>query len=116
IADADRDGDAEQGLVVANQVSDDVTSLRDSGTGRFKEPASSPGPAGDTPAAVVAADLDGDGDQDLAVADHVTTDNVTILLNNGSGKFTQPTSRPETAGNSPSSLTVADLNGDGDND
>jgi hypothetical protein len=113
---ADLDGDGDQDIAVTNQVSDDVTILRNNGSGNFSEPASSPVPAGDTPASVAAADLDGDGDQDLAVADHVPTNNVTILKNNGSGKFSQAASSPEDAGNSPSSLTAADLDGDGDQD
>jgi hypothetical protein len=116
IAAADLDGDGDQDLVVSNQVSDDVTILRNNGTGRFREPASSPVPAGDTPVAVVAADLDGDTDKDLAVVDLLTPGNVTILRNNGSGKFTQPASSPESAGNDPVSIAAADLNGDGDRD
>ena len=73
-------------------------------------------PAGDTPVSVVAADLDGDTDKDLAVVDLLIPGNVTILRNNGSGKFTQPASSPESVGNDPVSIAAADLNGDGDKD
>src|SRR5579885_2217037 len=60
------------------------------------------------PPSVTAADLNGDGKLDL-----VTTDAgdglVSVLLNNGSGAFTGPTSF--NAGDSPESAAVADLNG-----
>ena len=42
----------------------------------FVEPATSPEPVGDTPFWAAAGDLDGDGDQDLAVA-NLAGDNVT---------------------------------------
>jgi hypothetical protein len=67
------------------------------------------------PFAIVAADLDGDGDQDLAVA-NIASDNVTILRNNGSGKFAQPASSPVAVGNGPFAIVAADLDGDGDQD
>ena len=41
---------------------------------------------GATPASVCAADLDGDGDSDLAVANY-GSNNVSILKNNGDGTF-----------------------------
>jgi hypothetical protein len=82
----------------------------------FRQPATSPEQVGIGPVGIVAADLDGDTDKDLAVTNLLTTGNVTILLNNGSGKFTQPASSPESAGNDPVSIAAADLNGDGDRD
>jgi hypothetical protein len=113
---ADLDGDGDRDLAVTNQVSNDVTILRNNGSGNFVQPASSPEPAGSTPASIVAADLDGDGDRDLAVADHTPTNNVTILKNTGHGNFFQASSSPESAGDSPSSMVAADLDGDGDVD
>ena len=70
---------------------------------------------GGFPAAIVVADLDGDSDQDLAVADN-GPDDVSVLTNNGSGKFTKPASSPEPVGADPISLTAGDLDGDGDAD
>ncbi|MDA1050594.1 MAG: FG-GAP-like repeat-containing protein [Planctomycetota bacterium] len=66
---------------------------------------------GDGAQSVAAGDFDGDGDQDLAVANGVTN-NISILLNNGSGDFTQVVNVP--VGFGPSSVAVGDLDGDGD--
>jgi hypothetical protein len=115
VAKADLDGDTDQDLAVANTLSDDLTVLRNTGTGDLAEPGSSPEAAGDGPTSVAAADLDGDSDQDLAVANN-GSDNVTILRNTGSGAFAQPASSPEAAGDSPTSVAAADLDGDGDRD
>ena len=61
------------------------------------------------------ADLDGDTDQDLAVTDN-GPDDVTVLTNNGSGKFAKPATSPEPVGADPISLTAGDLDGDDDVD
>ena len=117
LAFADLDGDTDQDLAVANGFSHDVTILRNSGSGNFKQPNSSPEIAGAAPTSVVAADLDGDTDQDLAVTDSDSlTGNVRILKNNGSGNFSEPGSSPETAGNSPEQAVAADFDDDGDQD
>ena len=47
----------------------------------------SPVPAGNSPQAVAAADLNGDGKADLVTANFISND-VTILLGNGQGGFT----------------------------
>ncbi len=112
---ADFDGDSDVDLAVANFQSASVTILRNAGNGNFAEPASSPVAVGGFPAAIVVADLDGDSDQDLAVADN-GPDDVSVLTNNGSGKFTKPASSPEPVGADPISLTAGDLDGDGDAD
>jgi hypothetical protein len=112
---ADLDGDADQDLAVANRESDNVTIQRNNGAGNFAQPASSPEAAGDFPVSVVATDLDGDGDRDLAVANQ-SSDNVTILQNNGAGNFLQPASSPEATGDGPHSVAAGDLDGDGDQD
>ena len=112
---ADLDGDTDQDLAVANGFSGNVTVLRNNGSGNFTEPATSPEPVLGGPFSVVAANLDGDGDQDLAVANS-NSDNVTVLRNNGAANFTQPASSPETVGDGPVSLVAADLTGDGNRD
>jgi hypothetical protein len=66
--------------------------------------------AGEYPRSIFCADLDGDGDLDLAVANLGST-NVSILKNNGDGTF-QP-KVDYAAGSGPHSVFCADLDGDG---
>ncbi|RME27491.1 MAG: VCBS repeat-containing protein, partial [Candidatus Zixiibacteriota bacterium] len=68
---------------------------------------------GDNPSSVFAADLDGDGDRDLAVANY-WSHNVSILPNNGDGTFAAAVNY--TAGDFPASVFAADLDADGDQD
>ncbi len=65
------------------------------------------------PRDIAAADLDGDGDIDLATANGGTSDTVSILRGNGNGTFQQAVSFP---GGGSSSLAVADMDADGDID
>ena len=57
-------------------------------------------------------DFNLDGKPDLAVANY-SSDNVTILLGNGMGGFTQPAGSPVGAGTAPRSVAVGDFNLDG---
>ena len=68
---------------------------------------------GASPAGVVAADFDGDGDIDLAVANQ-SDDTVSILLGRGNGSFA-PRTDFATA-DTPVALTAADFDGDGNLD
>jgi hypothetical protein len=115
VAAADLDGDGDADLAVANDDSNDVTILKNHGHARFTEAATSPVAAGSHPFSVAAADLDGDADADLAVADF-GSDDVTILKNNGRGEFTEGASIPEVLSAGPEALTAVDLDGDGDRD
>lgn len=63
------------------------------------------------PGALTKADLDGDGDIDLAVA-HETTNNIGVLMNNGNGSFAAPVLY-SSGGSQPNGVASADLNGDG---
>ena len=69
--------------------------------------------AGDSPFSVAVGDFNGDGKQDLAVANLLQTD-VSILLGDGAGNFSAPTNFA--AGGSPVSVAVGDFNGDGKQD
>src|SRR5216683_3678417 len=78
--------------------------------------------AGDAPASIVAADFNGDGNADLAVAGSA---GLSVLLGNGDGTFQPPLSLdlpPSPSFSDPASvnfnfakrhLVVADFNGDG---
>ena len=89
-----------------------VSVLLNDGSGSFSTKVNVPG--GDGPASVAAADLDGDGDFDLVVA-NFASDDVSILLNLGNGSFVRwPESLP--AGTGPYAVTTADMDGDGDPD
>jgi FG-GAP-like repeat len=77
---ADFDLDGDQDLAVANAFTNNVTVLRNAGHANFAQPPTSPEPVGMFPGGMTAADLDGDGDSDLAVG-NVNSDNVTILRN-----------------------------------
>jgi hypothetical protein len=70
-------------------------------------------PVGSSPASLSAADLDGDGDVDVAVAD-LNGSAVYVRLNDGRGSFA--TQGPFAVGPTPGSLTSADLDADGDVD
>ena len=69
--------------------------------------------AGGAPAFIAVGDFNGDGKQDLAVADS-GADKVSILLGDGAGNFSAPTNFA--AGSGPMSVAVGDFNGDGNQD
>ncbi len=68
---------------------------------------------GDEPWSIVSADLDGDGDLDLATANR-NDRKVSVLLNNGNGKFSSSTSY--SVDYWPHSIVASDLDRDGDVD
>lgn len=62
------------------------------------------------PVSMAAADFDGDGDVDLAVAG---SEDVSVLLNDSSGAFTLAAGSPFLSGTDPSQIVAGDFNGDG---
>src|SRR5262249_8070547 len=71
--------------------------------------------AGARPISVAVGDFNGDGIKDLAVANFYSN-NVSVLLGNGDGSFQTATNFGLGLGLNPSSLAVADFNGDGNAD
>ena len=65
---------------------------------------------GDSPASVVAADVNGDGKVDLISANS-SADTLSVLTNNGSGGFVLASS--PAVGDNPTSVVAVDVNGDG---
>ena len=118
VGDFNRDGNADLAVVngndVPNGVSNNVSILLGDGKGGFT---AAPGPpiqfrTGSGPCPIVAADFNGDGIIDLAVATF-DTNAVYILLGNGDGTFTVSSQSPIGVGPNPFSMTALDYNGDG---
>lgn len=75
----------------------------------------SPFATGTQPADVVVCDLDGDGSLDLLTA-NVGSNDVTVLLGNGTGEFDPAPDSPVPAGIAAHLIACADLTGDGNPD
>jgi hypothetical protein len=113
VAVGDFDGDGHLDLAVIDSSLDRVSVLLGNGDGSFRD-------AGDyavgrLPFAVVVGDFNGDGRPDLAVVNYEGgpdgRGSLSVLLGNGDGTF--QTAQSYAAGPNPTSLAVADLNGDG---
>ncbi len=80
VAIGDLTGDGKPDLATPNRFSDDVSIVDGDGLGGFTLTGGSPFATGDSPAAVVLVDLNGDGKTDMATADFISN-SVTTLLN-----------------------------------
>jgi hypothetical protein len=110
VAISDLNGDGAADLVVTHSLPDhDVLSVL-LGNGNATFQTGRDFPTGRFSAAVVVADVNGDGIPDLVVANQANSD-ISVLLGNGDGTF-QPTVNYLT-GIGPGGLVVTDLNGDG---
>jgi FG-GAP-like repeat len=115
--------DGRPDIVTSNLDGRNVTVLLGVGDGKLQEAQGSPFPAGDTPFGIAIGDVNGDGNQDIAVLNSpsITSENkgkdgLTILLGDGTGKFLELKGSPFETGKSPSRIAIGDLNGDGIND
>jgi hypothetical protein len=115
---ADLNGDGKPDLVLANRVGNTMSVLLGNGDGSFQPQQTFQ--VGSYPFSVAVADVNGDGKRDLVVAnygifDHstgqVTGSDVWVLLGQGDGTFAPQQAFP--AGPQPTSVVVADVNGDG---
>ena len=111
VADIDNDGDLD--LVVSDQGLNGILVMRNTGNGSFDVPR--PYEFGDSvsPRATAAADFDGDGDLDLAVAD-IINPSLLVLRNDGDGHF--GSAQVVEAQVAQWFAVQADLDGDGDAD
>jgi len=99
-------------VAVANFKDSTVSVMLGNGDGTFTEAAGSPIAVGTSPYAVISADFNNDGNLDLAVANS-GSDNVSVLLGNGDGTFTEAVGSPFPVSTTPYALTSGDLDGDG---
>ena len=108
----DLNGDGRVDLAISNAGSNNVTVLLGNGAGGFVAGPGSPFAAGANPLFLTAGDFNGDGYPDLAVPNYYTN-NVTMLLGNGTGGFVAAGGSPIAVGTNPRVALAADFNGDG---
>jgi FG-GAP-like repeat len=111
LAAADFNGDGLNDLAVANSGSASVTVLLRQAGGGFAAEASSPITVGAAPIGIRAADFNGDGKPDLAVASN-SAGQVTVLLRQAGGGFAADAGSPMSVANA-YDLAAADFDGDG---
>ncbi len=117
---ADLDGDGDLDLVSANSTGDNLTVFFQTGPGVFAvTPVLMLGDSFTTirPAAVEAADLDGDGDLDLVSANNSPPPNLTVFFQTSPGVFAATPDLKFSSTTGPAvAVEAADLDGDGDLD
>ena len=119
----DLNGDGRDDLAVANQGSDTVSILLGDGAGGFSEAPGSPTLVGNCfrpghgcgPTGLVIGKVDGDDRLDLATS-NVFSDNVSVFLGDGAGRFTASAGSPYAVGDGPFSLVLARLDQNGSRD
>ncbi len=115
----DVNGDGRADIVTTNLEGDSVTVLLGDGKGTFSQPAGSPFPSGDSPFNFAIGDVNGDGKPDLAIVNSPGSagrggkDGLTVLLNDGHGRFRPLPGSPFATGKIPNRVAIGDVNGDG---
>src|ERR1044072_6003042 len=107
VAAADFTGDGKPDIITANNASGNMSLLRNNGFGGFVLAGTFNTGSGGADIAV--GDFDNNATLDVAVASGIGVSNVSILLNNGEGSFSAPTSLLVTADR----IIAADFNNDG---
>jgi len=112
IATGDFNGDGIPDLVTESWAENRLELLFGDGHGNFATPGAYVSVGRHPYQRVRVADLDGDGKADI-VSPNLEGDDVTILLGDGRGGFRQPPGSPFRCGDSPFSVAVGDVTGDG---
>ena len=109
----DVNGDGNLDLVSGNNHDNDVSVLLGDGKGGFQLAPGSPFACGPSPYPVALADVDDDGDLDIAVPNSgPDPQSISVLLNDGRGSFRMTEGSPFKADGAAYFVAVADLNGD----
>jgi hypothetical protein len=111
---ADVNHDQAPDILVANADGETVSVLLGDGKGRFREARGSPVAAGHLPNDIAVVDMNGDGNPDMAIANHQSP-YLRVLLGDGKGGFRLAPGSPVDVHSTPHphGLAVADFNGDG---
>lgn len=119
----DLNGDGMDDIVTTNTEGNNATVLIANGKGGFDEAVGSPFKCGDNPFGLAIGDINKDGKPDLAIINSPGSmgegkgkNGLTVLLGDGSGKFTTMKGSPFEAGKIPNRVAIGDVNGDGVND
>ncbi|HEY2460633.1 MAG TPA: VCBS repeat-containing protein [Candidatus Acidoferrum sp.] len=112
IADVNHDGKLD--IIVANVDDATVSVLLGDGQGHFTTASGSPFPCNRNPNDIAVADMNGDGNPDLVIANHQTP-YITILLGDGKGGFRPAEHSPFTTPSNPHphGVAVGNFMGDG---
>ena len=108
----DFNGDGIADLAVANHNSNTMSILLGDGTGHFTRASGTLPAVASGPYSFAVGDFNGDGKQDLAVPGS-GSNNMTILLGDGTGHFSAAAGSPVAVGSNPTSAAAGDFNDDG---
>ncbi|CAF3000027.1 unnamed protein product [Rotaria sp. Silwood2] len=112
VATADVNGDGKVDIIVANNGASNVGVLMNTGNGIFTAQVIYSTGGGSNPYSVAAADVNGDGEIDIIVANN-GGNTVGILLNTGGGIFAAQVTYSTGSSSSPRPVIAADVSGDG---
>jgi len=110
--DFDGDGDSDIALITADST---ISILQNNGSGQFSLGAMSPPIDDKDPRLITVGDFSGDGIADVATINR-TTDDLSILISDGSGGFSSIFPTALSFGVDPVAIALADINSDGKQD